>query len=311
MSRVIAVLGISVLLAGCQSIAPEAIAGGQWAERTPMPTPRSEMPAALLDGIIYVPGGLGGPETFEAYDPVADTWTTLAPLPEGRHHFMFAAFDGKLYTFGGSPAGSFAKWEAQDNVWVYDPATDSWDTDLTPLPEPRLAGAAVAHDNYIYVVGGTGGSRALLRYDPAHDEWAALADMGYDTEHTAAVVLGDEIYVLAGRWQNDTITRVVIYDIAADRWREGPALNLERAGHAATVLNGKIYVFGGEVLPDQTHDSVEILDPVGGQWAMGVVMPYTLHGVPAVTFEGRIYVIGGSDRVASATNRGRVLVFEP
>ena len=54
-----------------------------------------------------------------------------------------------------------------------DPASDRW-SELSPMPEPRLAGAAVSLGNYLYVVGGVGGTAALLRYDPA-DSWVSLA----------------------------------------------------------------------------------------------------------------------------------------
>src|SRR5262245_18971652 len=61
-----------------------------WIPRHDMPTPRSEMPAAELNRLIYVVGGYGpvpgglanGKDvvtTFEAYDPKADQWISLAP----------------------------------------------------------------------------------------------------------------------------------------------------------------------------------------------------------------------------------------
>ena len=60
----------------------------EWQSLKPMPTPRSEMSAGLLDNKIYVPGGLGGPQIFQAYDLTTDVWQTLAPLPQGRHHLI-------------------------------------------------------------------------------------------------------------------------------------------------------------------------------------------------------------------------------
>ena len=37
-----------------------AVAGVGWQSGAPMPTARSEMRAAVVDGIFYVPGGFGG-----------------------------------------------------------------------------------------------------------------------------------------------------------------------------------------------------------------------------------------------------------
>ena len=49
-----------------------------------MPTIRTELAVAELDGQIYVAGGLGGLTAFEAYDPKTDTWTARAALPMVR-----------------------------------------------------------------------------------------------------------------------------------------------------------------------------------------------------------------------------------
>ncbi|HET7090058.1 MAG TPA: hypothetical protein VFL17_15585, partial [Anaerolineae bacterium] len=73
-----------------------------WTMGKPMIPPyRSEMPAVVLDGMIYVPGGFGGESRLERYDPIADEWEALADMPDGRHHLMAAAHDGYLYVFGG------------------------------------------------------------------------------------------------------------------------------------------------------------------------------------------------------------------
>ena len=55
-----------------------------------MPTLRSEIQAAALDGRIYVAGGFGTAgrvlRAFERYDPATDAWERLARLPRGIHH---------------------------------------------------------------------------------------------------------------------------------------------------------------------------------------------------------------------------------
>ncbi|MGH2525097.1 MAG: kelch repeat-containing protein, partial [Anaerolineales bacterium] len=134
--------------------APPTLQAGTWVQRSSMSHPRSEMPAAALDGLIYVPGGfgvtdvglIGGTATLEGYDPAADVWRTLAPMPQPRHHLMAVAHNGKLYIFGGAQGG----FSPTATAWVYDPAADAW-ADLAPLPEPRMSGAAVALGDYLYV----------------------------------------------------------------------------------------------------------------------------------------------------------------
>ena len=52
-----------------------------WTQLTSMPTARSENAAAAVDHLIYVSGGFGGEQKFEAYDTRTNTWQTLADLP--------------------------------------------------------------------------------------------------------------------------------------------------------------------------------------------------------------------------------------
>lgn len=57
-----------------------------WSNGAPLPTPRSEIAGAALNGKIYIIGGFDetgqSTTTVEVYDPIADKWTeAAAPLP--------------------------------------------------------------------------------------------------------------------------------------------------------------------------------------------------------------------------------------
>ena len=106
-------------------------AADSWQQMAAMPTARSSHAAAVLDGKIYVTGGnLNGhrpgvvleySDALEAYDPVNNTWTTLASLSEYRASHASTVVNGKLYVFGGySDSGRM------DLVEVYSPASNSW-----------------------------------------------------------------------------------------------------------------------------------------------------------------------------------------
>ena len=71
-----------VLLAGCVATPREAVS--PWRQGAFMPTARSELAVAALDGRIYVAGGIGRfgtSDAFEVYDPKKNAWARLAPLP--------------------------------------------------------------------------------------------------------------------------------------------------------------------------------------------------------------------------------------
>ena len=102
-----------------------------------MPTARSEMSAVAWGNIIYVPGGLGGTRSFEAFDTQQGNWRKLAHMPEGRHHIAVAAYQAKIYVFGGADDS----WRASDSSFVFDIETGRWSR-LASMPAVRYAAAA-------------------------------------------------------------------------------------------------------------------------------------------------------------------------
>jgi hypothetical protein len=64
-----------------------------WQLGTSMPAPaRSEMSAVTLNGLVYVPGGFGGANRLERYDPTTGQWQALAEMPAGRHHLIATTY---------------------------------------------------------------------------------------------------------------------------------------------------------------------------------------------------------------------------
>jgi N-acetylneuraminic acid mutarotase len=84
-------------------------AADSWATRTPMPTARSGLNTAALNGIIYTAGGevqdqqyLAAYRAFEAYDPASDTWWQLPSMLLPRHECIMAALGNRIHVAGGS-----------------------------------------------------------------------------------------------------------------------------------------------------------------------------------------------------------------
>jgi N-acetylneuraminic acid mutarotase len=204
------------------------------------------MPAAVLDGKVYVPGGLGSLgrtlDAFEVYDPAIDSWDSLAPLPLGVHHAGIAAAAGRVYLMGGYTDLSFSTDNAQ--VWAYDPDDDTWER-VGDMPSPRAAHALVSLEDRIYVVGGLGPeAQALWCYDPVANLWDVdLAPMPTAREHLTAVTTGGLIYVIAGRWAGQgNLGTLEIYDPETNAWRQGVDLPTARSGLTAAVVDGRIHV---------------------------------------------------------------------
>jgi N-acetylneuraminic acid mutarotase len=79
----------------------------------PMPSERSEVAVAAVEGQIYVVGGFDGQTELEVFDPTADRWTRGAPFPHTLHHAAAVGLNGKLLVIGGYSDG----WTASDAVY--------------------------------------------------------------------------------------------------------------------------------------------------------------------------------------------------
>jgi N-acetylneuraminic acid mutarotase len=134
-------------------------ASPQWVASTPLPVGRNRFGAAVLEGKVYVVGGQTGFDNnaipradvfvWDPQNPAA--WTTAASLPLARSHLGAAVFtmgDHLVVAGGDSSPGNIL-----DNVTAYDPTSNAW-TDLTPLPQARLAVAAGAIGDQLIVTDG-------------------------------------------------------------------------------------------------------------------------------------------------------------
>jgi N-acetylneuraminic acid mutarotase len=307
----LALIGISAfLLLGqgtrlCEAAPLAVTVGGAWTLGAPMPTARSEIAAAVLDGRIYVAGGFVQSasmitDAFEVYDPPADQWETLASLPVPLHHLGMAAYDGRLYVAGGFTGAGFS---ATDQAWVYDPAADAW-TAIAPLPRPNGAHMLVVLGERLLLVGGANVGSALWAYDPAADTWDdGLAPMPSPREHLGAAAIDGQLYVVGGRWSQGNVATLEVYDPATNAWASLPDMPTARGGFQAAAVNDLLYAGGGEAFTGGgcTFERAEVYDPAAATWARLPDMLSPRHGIAAVGLEGRLYIIGGATGAGART----------
>ena len=154
---------------------------GLWTTFKHMPTSRQEMPCALLNGQIYVSGGIiiASTNKTEVYDPITDSWSLGVALPDARHHHMMATVNDKIYAIGGYK--NVLNFDAKDEVWEFSEPANAWSV-KSPIPIKSGAGAAVTYEGQIYVFGGSNDDGVLnmnYRYDPVTDHWQQLTRNTY------------------------------------------------------------------------------------------------------------------------------------
>jgi len=279
-----------------------------WTTIASMPTARSSLGAAVIDGKIYVIGGKDG--VNEVYDPATNTWATKAPLPSQRTSFGIATYANKIYVIGGyANTTTDGISNLSGLVEVYDPATNSWET-KTSMPTPRAQLTACTVNGKIYTLGGfenafSGKCSAVNEvYDPETDTWSTKKPMLADMYAHCAVALGDKIYVIWGQSGGQSGSYLSgpwnqIYDTKTNTWTLGatPPKPVHRS--AAAVTSGlyapqKIYVIGGEVGFMQATNTTQIYDPQTDTWSMGASMPTARQRLALAVVDDLIYAIGGS-----------------
>ena len=155
----------------------------KWTVRAPMPTARSAMAHAVIDGKIFVAGGRPPQgHDFAVYDPKADKWTSLPNLPTARNHMAAAAISGKLYIAGGRFGGGFRS-EITAVLEMYDPDSNLWIA-KRPMSEARSGLNGIAVNGCFHTFSGehpTAGPLGVFPhhevYDPKTNRWTRLPDI--------------------------------------------------------------------------------------------------------------------------------------
>lgn len=182
-----------------------------WETKAPMPNPKSQFQANVVNGKIYLMGGrTGGQHTTvsinEAYDPNTGTWTTKAPLIYPVVSCSSAVVGNRIYLFGGQD--EFNETMNLTVTQIYDIETDTWSLGAS-LPTIVLNSAAGATSGVlvpqrIYIVGGDpnlGGEHAtdlVQIYNPANDSWSYGARMPTARLELAMAVVDDRLYAIGG-----------------------------------------------------------------------------------------------------------------
>jgi N-acetylneuraminic acid mutarotase len=225
-----------------------------WETLQPKPAAVADVQAAVVGGLIYVPGGrlTGGEMTnvLEIYDPQTDLWTQGASLPAPLSGYALATYEGKIYLFGGWDGKAYL-----DSVFIYDPAQDGWTAGTPMLSARAFTGAAVAGDK-IHVFGGTNDEGILAAneiYVPtmeggADSPWSQATAMPEGRYGIGVGSVTDVIYLFFGR--NDAAENsrlpVIRFGTGTGQWESINAGSQSIFRSSAAVLGNTIYIVGGE-----------------------------------------------------------------
>ncbi len=173
------------------------------------PANRGHHSAAWSGYELYIAGGMtnAGQSSSHvtsagAYNPLTDTWRTIAPLPSAGasgkavwHVSAASSSSGpRLVIFG-----HYASSASPSNALIYNPSTDSWTTSSVAMTARWGVACAVSDGYLIYVWGGLGSqvsSNPGFIYDPLTDSATAMPTTGAPSPSDAPCALtGNEFIV--------------------------------------------------------------------------------------------------------------------
>jgi hypothetical protein len=192
---------------------------------------------AALDGIGMTPVA-----DVWAYDPVADAWTarTLAPIPRGAAAAV--VIDNTIYVAAGVTDTGIS-----NGLVSYDPALDTWNTDLPPLELAREHVAGCVLDGRFHVVGGRIGGLnnqdAHDVYDPIANAWTTAEPLPTPRSGIVAAVLDERCHVFGGEQVSGTFAEHEV--LGPDGWITLEPMPTARHGLGAATVGNQIFVLGG------------------------------------------------------------------
>jgi hypothetical protein len=214
-----------------------------------------ESPAVCSDGTFAYSAGNSFNQVptagFYKYDPVADSWTTLANLPTavGDARSVYAANTNSIYVFGGIT--DFFKFTVTNLVQIYDVAAGTWSTG-NPMPAERYFPATVYYNpnGKIYVAGGFDGTgletSTTWEYDPVADTWnTSLAPIPVGMGGSAVSLVGQNMYLQGSYGDFGATDLNYRYDIVVDSWTQMAPMPRARYEAVGAAIGTKTYAVAG------------------------------------------------------------------
>ena len=298
---------------GIEVISSTPVVNDAWTQITNVSehTPRHENSVVQVGDKFYLFGGRENSAKIDVYDYQSDTWTEAASTaPFEFNHFQATEYQGLIWVIGSFTDNNFPNETPAENIYIYDPVTDTW-TQGPTIPVARRRGSAglVVYNNKFYIIAGNtighnGGYVPWFdEFDPATGVWTQLTDAPHSRDHFHAAVVGNRLYAVGGRLTGGTggtfaplIPEVDVYDFTTGTWLPAGTVNdlpNARAASATVNFQGDVVVIGGEG-GGQAYVNTDALNVSTGNWTALANLNNARHGTQAVVSGDGIWITSGS-----------------
>ena len=207
-------------------------------------------------------------DDWYVFDTYTEVWDTIAVLPASPRQYCTAfALDDKGYLFGGLDANG-----PLNELWCYDPGTDSWSAKASLPTAGRYASSVIIGGGHAFIctgmLAGNVPTNEVWRYDPVNDLWEQKAAVPGPPRHRA---MSDD-FLLAGGADSlfQALTDCYEYAYVTDTWIA--KADLPEGRYAADMVDG--ILIGGASSPTQVHDQVWWYDWLGDAWGTTSFPPF-------------------------------------
>jgi N-acetylneuraminic acid mutarotase len=323
-------LGLVIMVSSpVSTLADETL---QWSLSTPMPEPRSDYSAGVVDGKLIVAGGTFwsgtkghwikkhfSPSTH-AFDPRTKTWEKLPDLPVALGLAGGAVVGGRFFVVGGYTGSAVNR-----KIYVLEKRQSQWAwKEFGDVPIERVYARAIGIGNSLYLVGGTTkfeprdptgtcctsktATRTLLVLNVDHPQegWRDLPPFpGESRFYFNAETDGKDIWMFGGIYQavpSDPIKAfadVCRYDVPRGKWESmQPTPRTSTEGNAPSP----VFVGDGFVIMND-FKTVWKLDPTGKQYRELASLPEAAQVDRYVWLNHEIIGASGENFIESARRR--------
>ncbi|CAG7829392.1 unnamed protein product, partial [Allacma fusca] len=241
--------------------------------------PKLSVGIAKTDALMgFIEGEAATTRSLWTFDFQEQKFTPLVPMPTvanvqtSQEEIVYVA--DKIFVIGGLNQSSGL---TSDLVFVNRFSQSKTWSQCAKLNISRKEFAAVVHNDFIYVIGGTntknsrGGLSSVERfnYNEKRSKWMFVANMSEPRVTCCASVLREKIFVVGGK-QNKGSKKVLgdveIYDIENNMWTAITDMWIPRCEFGLALCNDQLYAIGGQN-DTGVLESVEVYDPITNKWS--------------------------------------------
>jgi len=253
-------------------------------------------------------------------------WLPAAPAPANHIEGGTAAVNGKVYVFTGFADSSLTP---QNRLDVYNPATNVWETAVSPRAPMPIAAShiqAAADGQYVWLAGGFVGqhpgppTQQVWRYDTVSDLWAAGPPLPEPRASGGLVLNGRNLHYISGltadRNTDQTSHWVLNLDNLGSGWISAASMPSPRNHFNGVTIDGIIYAIGGQFRHDTNPLDVALVhayDSVTNTWQEKASLPSPRsHAEPGLfSLNDRIIVVGGRNDPGGQPTVSSVAEYNP